>query len=59
MGIEYMEQIAEVQNTTASKLYEKTLKNFFGDKIKSKIPINRHYRKLAGFNDEQISMIED
>jgi uncharacterized ferritin-like protein (DUF455 family) len=56
-GIHYLEKTATALGTTKEDVFEKTLKKFFGDKLKSKVPLNKTYRAEAGFSEEQMRIL--
>lgn len=56
-GQEYLSKKAKNQNTEPAKLFRKTLETFFGDQLKSKVPINKKTRLEAGFDQDMLNLI--
>lgn len=56
-GMDYLHRTALKQGTCADALFEQVLRSFFGDRLKSKVPLNPKIRKLAGFSEAQIGLL--
>lgn len=56
-GMRYLAIKAAERNESADHVFEKTLRGFFGDKLKSKIPLHHENRALAGFTPNQINLL--
>lgn len=57
-GMDYLREKAKQRKISPDVLFENTLKDFFGDKYKSKIPLNQFYRKQAGFSEKQMKVLK-
>lgn len=57
-GQVYLQKQAETHNTTADDLFKQTLTGFFGDQVKSRIPIHRENRLKAGFSEQMLDVLK-
>jgi len=57
-GLKYLDSRAKEIGLSSDELFRKVLTDSFGDKVKSKVPVNENYRKVAGFSENQIRLIK-
>jgi uncharacterized ferritin-like protein (DUF455 family) len=56
-GLTYLSKRAEERDQSTNDMFEAVLRRFFGDKLRSKVPLNPQMRTLAGFSREQIALL--
>lgn len=56
-GQQYLQNQAQKVSLSSDELFERTLRKFFQDKIKSKVPLNVEGRKQAGFTTQQLKLL--
>lgn len=57
-GQDYLESQAQLLNSTPDELFTSTLQRFFSDQIKSKVKLNKEYRREAGFSENMLKLLE-
>jgi len=58
MGMKYLTQKAVELEKDPDKLFKSIITRVMGKDIKSDIPINEEYRRLAGFSKDQINLLK-